>query len=90
MVADLFTRSPATSALVEAGAPAWGQRLALKLLGYFQPIFPRAPNRVWYVNKVDLPPPTDWPGAVCVVVDEACLAVSLGGLWRRINIGGPL
>lgn len=90
MVANLFQRPPSTVALVEPGAPGWANRLVLKLLGFFQPVNPRAPNFIWYVNKADLPPANLWPGALCVVVDEVCLGVSDGLAWRRINMGAPI
>lgn len=90
MVANAHQRPQATQALVEAGAPMWAQRLMLKLTGYFQPLNPRAPNRIWWADKADLPPAADWLGAIVVVPDQACLAVSDGTVWRRLDFGGPV
>jgi hypothetical protein len=86
----LFQRPPATTALVEAGAPPWAQRMVLKFFGYFVPILPVEPGRIWRVIKADLPPADAWPGCLALVVDQNCLAVSQGGVWLRIDLGGPV
>jgi hypothetical protein len=90
MVAQLYQKASATSVMAEPGSPMWAQRMIFKLLAFFQPINPIAPNKIWYVNKVDLPPAADWPGALCVVVDQDCIAISRAGVWRRISLGGPV
>lgn len=85
----VFTRAP-EPVLVEVEAPMWAQRMVLRLKLFFQPLRPVQPTRFFYVNKVDLPPATDWPGAMCVVVDQDCLAVARDGVWRRISLAGPV
>jgi hypothetical protein len=85
-----YQKPTSTSVFVEPGSPGWAQRMVFKFLAFFQPINPIAPNRIWYVDKIDLPPAADWPGALAVVVDQECIVIARAGVWRRINMGGPI
>jgi hypothetical protein len=82
--------SPSAVALVEPAAPMWAQRMALKMVGFFMPITPRAPMPLWTVTKANLPPAADWPNTVVIVSDQSELAISLGGAWLKISTGGPV
>lgn len=86
---NLLSRSP-SALLVEPNAPLWAQRMALRLPKVFAPITPNQPLKIWAVNKVDLPPPEDWPDCIVVVPDQACLAVSDGAAWLKVAFGGPV
>lgn len=90
MVTSITQRAPSTTALVEPDAPPWAQRMVLKLVSYFQPLRPRAPVLMWHVNKVDLPPADDWPGALVLVADQNELAISVGGAWLKVVSTGPV
>lgn len=82
--------APSSTALVEAAAPMWAQRMALKMVRLFMPMTPRAPMPVWTVTKAELPPAADWPNTVVIVSDQNELALSLGGAWLKISTGGPV
>lgn len=85
-----FQKTSSTSLFAEPGSPDWAQRMVGRLLAFFQPMNPIAPNHIWYVLQAGLPPAADWPGCIVVVVDQQCLGVSDGTNWRRINMGAPL
>lgn len=90
MVANAHQPPQPITALVEPGSPLWAQRMLLKLQTFFQPIWPRQPNRIWACDKADLPAPDAWPSTLVYVPDQACLALSDGAAWRKIALGAPV
>lgn len=82
-------QAPSTTALLEPAAPPWAQRMMLKLVGFFVPVFPVQPVRVWGVAQADLPPAADWPRGIVYVTDLGKLALSNGVAWTD-TVGGPL
>ena len=83
-------RTVPIEALLEPGVPGWAPRMLQKMRRYFQPVFAVQPNHIWQVYKADLPPAADWAGCVVMVVDQDCLAFSVGGAWRKISTAGPV
>lgn len=85
----IYAKPPNVS-LVEPGAPPWAQRFALRLRQYFQSRFPTQPVQIFACDKPDLPPASEYAGCLVVLVDEQCLAIARQGVWRRVNLGGPV
>jgi hypothetical protein len=89
MVTTIQRQQPAT-ALVEPEAPMWAKRMVLKFLDFFMPIDFRRPLPVWACKKADLPLASDYPNCVVVVSDQNELALSVGGSWLKVTMGGPV
>jgi hypothetical protein len=83
-------RIASTQALVEAGAPTWAQRLALRLPEMFKLKHPLEPVEIWQGAKANLPPAANWIGCMAVVTDQNCLVVSDGTHWLKVAFGGPV
>lgn len=79
----------AQPALLEADAPGWARRFALRLQSVFWPVYPTGPMRLWPVKQSNLPPAADWPGCVVFVSDLNKLGLSTGTAWVNAT-GGPL
>jgi hypothetical protein len=86
----IYQQAPSTSALVEAGAPPWAQRLGLKMIQMFQLKQPIAPTQLWVTDKASLPDPEKWHGCLVAVRDQNCLVVAQGASWLKITVGGPV
>lgn len=76
--------------LLEPGAPAWAVRFAERCNQFFKLRHPQAPTEIWLTLAVDLPPAAQWTGCLVSVSDLACIAVSDGTNWRRINMGATI
>jgi len=86
----MVTTVPAISALVEPQAPMWAQRMVLHFLDFFMPLQQREPMPIWTCAKAKLPPATAYPNTIVIVSDQNELAVSLGGSWLKVTMGGPV
>lgn len=75
--------------LLEAGAPAWAGRMALRIIGAFVPLEPSAPVRLPSFVSTSLPDAAAWVGCAIYVPDKAKIGLSNGTGWTNA-IGGAL
>jgi hypothetical protein len=77
------------SPLIEASAPGWAVRYALRVDQAFKNLFPKAPDRLWGVLQADLPDAAKWTGCTVYVSDLQKVGLSNGTTWTQTD-GGAL
>lgn len=75
--------------LIDANAPSWAQRFALRLPNIFKSQQPRSPERLAIVLFAELPPAADWIGCQVFVSDKGKVGLSNGLAWTD-PAGGAL
>jgi hypothetical protein len=73
------------SPLLEASAPMWATRFAMRLTAFFQPLVPNSPSLLAAFDSAALPDPAAWRLGMIYVTDKACVGVSTGAAWVRAD-----